>query len=108
MDNRQNNMVVVYTTFPTREEAQKTGHQLVKEQLAVCVNIWPDVISIYKWENALREETECGVMIKSRADKIDTLMQRLKSLHPYDVPVIFTLEPALVDGDYKKWLDSEL
>ena len=57
--------VALYTTFQDIEEAKKFGRIILDERLAACVNIIPNVISLYRWDEAVQEDKEVIVWIKT-------------------------------------------
>ena len=61
------NPVLIYSTTDSREEAITIGKQLVKNKLAACVNIIPNVESIYNWQNELQQDSEFLLIIKTDA-----------------------------------------
>jgi len=108
MNETQDKAVIIYSTFPTKSEASKTGKVLVSEKLAACINIFERVHSIYAWEGEVREENEVGAYIKTISSKADALINRLKEIHSYDVPAIMVIEPQHVDAEYAKWLEKQV
>jgi periplasmic divalent cation tolerance protein len=50
--------VFVYTTFPALDDAKLVGDALVAARLAACVNIFPEMISIFEWKGAREEASE--------------------------------------------------
>ena len=96
--------VVVLSTFPLDGEIAKTARTLVEERLAACVNILPEMTSIYRWQDAIEEGAERQVIIKTARERVPALWERLRSLHPYDVPEFIML--PIVDGNeaYLKWI----
>ena len=100
--------IVVLSTCGSAEEADRVARRLVETRLAACVNIAPGVRSIYRWQGAIEESTECLLIIKSRRDLLDALEIELRKTHSYEVPEIVAL--AVVDGSesYLGWMDREL
>jgi periplasmic divalent cation tolerance protein len=86
--------------------APKLARKLVEEHLAACVNIVPQVRSIYYWEGKIEDEEEALMLIKTTSEKVDSLTMRLKEMHPYDVPEIISLEIQKNEGnsDYLGWV----
>ncbi len=96
--------VLVLTTFPADADAPAFGRALVEERLAACVNVLPLMESIYKWEGELQQETERQLVIKTSRHRVVALWERLRELHPYDVPEFVVVE--IVDGSdaYLRWI----
>ena len=45
-------------TVGSLEDAKKIGKTLVEQNLVACVNLLENMISIYKWEEQLKEDQE--------------------------------------------------
>jgi periplasmic divalent cation tolerance protein len=86
----------VYMTAGSLEEAKRIGRELVSARLAACVNILPQMQSIYVWEGRLQEDAEVVMIAKTTAARTAELIAKVKSLHGYSVPCIVSL--AVEDG----------
>jgi periplasmic divalent cation tolerance protein len=100
--------VIVYITAKDKEEASRIGQTIVKEKLAGCANIIPEIESIYWWKGKLEVDNEAVLLLKSVEGKVKRIIERVKELHSYDVPCIDVI--PLTDGnkDYFKWLDESI
>jgi periplasmic divalent cation tolerance protein len=98
-------MIVVYTTFPGLAVAKKVTRILLKEGLAKCVNILPSH-SLYVWKGKLEEEREWVAIIKIRDALYKRVEARILSLHPYELPVVFSLKPGKVSKKFEEWLEK--
>ena len=96
--------VVVLTTLPADGEASALATTLVEERLAACVNLLPAMKSVYRWTEGVEEETEQQIVIKTTRACVPSLWERVRDLHPYDVPEFVVL--AIVDGNdaYLHWI----
>jgi periplasmic divalent cation tolerance protein len=96
--------VLVLTTLPGDADAAAFGRTLVDERVAACVNLLPLMESIYRWEGEIQHDTERQVIIKTSRDRVAALWERLRDLHPYDVPEFIVL--SIVDGNdaYLRWI----
>ncbi len=101
------NFVMVYTTWPDVAQAKTFGEKMVTQGLVACVNILPHMHSIYLWEGALEESTECVMLLKTRAELSDALEARLHALHPYDVPAFLVMPIAHTSQGYGDWLHDQ-
>ncbi|KAI4484564.1 PREDICTED: protein CutA homolog [Polistes canadensis] len=97
---------VAYVTVPNVEVAKKLAHDIVKNKLAACVNIIPQVISVYEWENKINEDSELLMMIKTRTDTVDALTDYVKKNHPYTVCEVISLPIQNGNEQYLKWISD--
>ena len=100
-------LVFVYMTAGSRDEAERIGRALVEERLAACVNILGSITSIYRWQGAVETAEEVVVIAKTRADLFDGLVARVKELHSYAVPCVVELPIGRGNPDYLDWLRDE-
>ena len=96
--------VIVLTTLPAGADAGAFAHALVDDRLAACVNFLPVMESVYRWEGRADRESERQLFIKTSRARVAALWERVRALHPYDVPEFVVL--PIVDGnaEYLKWL----
>jgi periplasmic divalent cation tolerance protein len=96
--------VLVLTTLPIDVDAAAFAHALVEARLAACVNLLPEMESIYRWEGAIERERERQIVMKTSRLRVDALWERVRELHPYGVPEFVVL--PIVDGNdaYLQWL----
>ena len=99
--------VLVYTTWPSLVEAERSGRGLVERRLAACVNILPGMISHYWWQGKLERGEETVALFKTRASLAEPLRQAVKEAHPYETPSIMVMPIESVDADYCAWILKE-
>lgn len=94
----------IYMTAASLEEARRIGGELVSAKLAACVNIFPQMHSIYAWEGRINEDAEVVMIAKTTQARSTELMAKVKSLHSYSVPCIVSL--AVEDGypPFLEWI----
>ncbi|MDP9003930.1 MAG: divalent-cation tolerance protein CutA [Verrucomicrobiota bacterium] len=92
------------STFPEIETARRIARQLVTENFAACANIIPGVESIYRWQDKIEDAQETLVLFKITAARYPAFQEKLRSLHPYEVPEIICL--PISDGlpEYLQWV----
>jgi periplasmic divalent cation tolerance protein len=100
--------IVVLSTCASPEEAEKIARALVEKKLAACVNILPAVRSIYRWKNAIEDEQETLLLIKSSRALFNELRSEIERLHSYEVPEAIAI--PIVDGldRYLEWMAGVL
>lgn len=101
-----NAVVVVTTTFGSRDQALSCAREAVQAGVAACAQIDGDITSIYQWKDRLHEETECRVVLKSHPDRRPALLDWLLAQHPYDTPQILWREEFSAHPEYTKWLQE--
>jgi len=89
------------------DQAERIARALVDARLAACVNLVPGVISIYRWKGNVEREPETTMLIKTHEDRVASLMDELKKLHPYEVPEMVVLPVEDVNEAYAKWIAEE-
>lgn len=95
---------IVLTTVGSEAAADKLAETLVAEKLAACVSVVPAAFSVYRWKDRVEKEPEWLLVIKTLADRVDTLKSQLEALHPYELPEIVELEPSSVSPKYIAWV----
>jgi periplasmic divalent cation tolerance protein len=101
-------MLIVLTTTPTAEEAESLAEKLVAERLAACVQILPQMTSIYVWNSAVQREPEHLLLIKTFSEKWDEVRDFITANHSYTVPEIVAVEAESVSGPYLEWMKQVL
>jgi len=99
---------LVLTTCGSLEEARSIAQALVERQLAACVNIAPQIESVYRWQGEIETATEWLLVIKTTADACDRVREALSELHSYELPEC--IETAIEDGSaaYLDWIGESV
>src|SRR5580692_676259 len=100
--------IVVLSTCGSPDQAQRLAHALVEKRLAACVNIISGVRSVYRWKEAIEQEEEVLLVIKTSRPLLEDLRSEIERLHSYEVPEVIAMQ--VVDGSerYMAWLEREL
>jgi len=93
---------IIYSTAGDIEEARKIAHELVREKIAACVHIIPNMRSVYRWKKKIEEANECVLFVKTTERNVEKAIQMIKHLHSYEVPEILVFPPV---GGLKEYLD---
>ena len=97
-------IVLALSTFPDRETAQRIANQLVTEKFAACANIMPAIESIYRWKEKIETGNETLVFFKVSEDRQSEFQEKLRSLHPYEVPEIIFIPVSSGLPEYLSWV----
>ena len=98
--------LVVLVTCPNRRVAQRLARAIVERHLAACVNIVPQVESLFWWEGKINRCRESLLLIKTTAKRFNALRRTVVSLHPYDVPEVIALPITTGHQPYLAWVAS--
>ena len=100
--------LLVFSTCPDVQTAQRIAERLVGQRLAACVNILPAGRSIYEWQGSLQIDAEVVLLVKTTRAALPQLQAALSEEHPYELPELIAV--PIVDGSkaYLKWLDAQI
>lgn len=103
----QGDPIVVLITAQNREEAIRLADMLVGAHLAACVQILPEIESVYRWQGAIERQPEILILAKTTKPRFAELEREVRALHSYDVPEIVALPIVAGSAPYLKWLSEE-
>jgi periplasmic divalent cation tolerance protein len=98
--------LLVLSTCPDVDTAERLARALVEGRLAACVNVVGPVKSVYRWRDAVETAGELLLLIKTPADRYPALEHALRALHPYEVPEIVAVPVERGLNDYLTWVRS--
>ncbi|WP_353285353.1 divalent-cation tolerance protein CutA [Wolbachia endosymbiont (group A) of Beris morrisii] len=101
-----NSLVLVYTTFSNFKEAKTVSEELLNEKLIVCVNIFPEVNSLYLWEGKISNSCEVVAIMKSKNDQVDKIVEKIEAMHSYDQPAIAVMPIEKANKSFTNWANS--
>jgi periplasmic divalent cation tolerance protein len=96
--------LLVLSTFPDAERARAVANAVVSERLAACANLVPQVESIYRWQGKVETSQEVLVIFKTTHGRYQQLEERLRALHPYEVPEIISVQILGGSFAYLNWV----
>lgn len=99
--------VSIYITAPDQKEAEKIGETVVRERLAACANIIPNMRSVYWWNDRLEKSDETVLILKTTEENAEAIIRRVKELHSYENPCIVALPIIKGSREYLKWIKEE-
>ena len=98
------NQRMIYMTAGSQSEAERIARTLVVERLAACVNVFPSVLSVYRWKGQVESATEVALIAKTRADLVGKLTERVLSLHSYECPCVVSLSLEGGNPAFLSWI----
>ncbi len=100
--------LIALTSFASEEDAARVARVLVEERLVACANLLPGARSLYRWKDAVQDEKETLVLLKTRKQDWTALLSRLHELHPYETPELIAVRIAAGAPKYMQWLEAQL
>jgi len=100
-------VLIALSTCPNQDVAEKIAHILVEKHLAACVNIVPNVHSVYRWQDKIETDNEVMLLIKTTKQQFDTLQTTLTEHHPYELPELVGVSVTMGLPAYLDWVIKE-
>ncbi len=108
MAGKDDEAIVVLMTTGNREEAARLAEMLVGAHLAACVQIMPEMESVYRWKGKIRREPEILMLAKTTRANFAELEREVRALHSYETPEILALPVTAVSAPYLEWLSANV
>ena len=99
---------LVLCTCPNPEVAEKLARLIIESKFAACVNMVPNLTSVYTWQEKIETSTEVLLIIKTKANIYHKLEGSLKKAHPYECPEIIAIPITKGSEQYLQWIDKTL
>ncbi len=100
-------MRVIYCTTPL-DMADAVADTLVESRVAACVSIVPRIRSVYRWQGKVEREDEALLMIKTTEEHTEAVIDRIRRVHPYEVPEAIALPIVAGLPEYLDWLTDQV
>jgi len=100
--------IVVFLTAASGEEATRLADLLIGAHLAACVQILPEIESVYRWQGNIERQSEILLIAKTTAAKFGELEREVRALHSYETPEIVAVPVVAGSTPYLKWLADSL
>ncbi len=104
-------IILVYIPCKSTEQAKSIGTQLLSKRLCACINIYPEMNSLYFWppkSESLEEGHEAVLIAKTSKELFKELEEEVNTLHTYDCPCIMAIPTEMINKPYYDWLKGEL
>lgn len=98
---------LVYCTAPDQTVAEQIATIAVEQRLAACVNVLSGVTSVYRWQGQLHRDSECLLLLKTTAMKLEALKRQILAVHPYELPEIIAVEIGAGHSPYLDWIQAQ-
>jgi len=99
--------VVIHCTCPDVASAARIADALVDARLAACVQQLPGLRSTYRWQGRIEHADEILLLVKTAADRVPAVFERIRALHPHDMPELLALDVRDGAPDYLDWVIAQ-
>ncbi len=100
-----NELIVVVTSVGTEEQALDVAHALVRGKRAACVNIIPNVHSIYRWKGRVCDDGEMLLIIKTRASSFEAVRETIHRVNTYELPEVLGYKVDWASKGFADWIE---
>jgi periplasmic divalent cation tolerance protein len=100
--------IIVLITTPNTDEAARLAEMLVERRLAACVQILPEIESVYRWQGKIERQQEVLVIAKTTKSNFEELEREVRAIHGYETPEIVALPLTTGSLPYLEWLGSNV
>jgi len=100
--------IVLFITTDSASEAQQISKVLLEQKKAACVNIIPNIDSLFWWEGKLDSERENLLVVKTKASLLPEIINLVKKVHSYAVPEIIAMPIVGGNQDYLEWIEKSV
>lgn len=100
--------IVVFMTAAGVEEAERLAAILVEKRLAACVQIMPEMESVYRWQGKVERQREVLLIAKTTRSKFEQLEKEVRAVHSYETPEIVAVPLTAGSGPYLEWLKTSV
>ncbi|MGD9630436.1 MAG: divalent-cation tolerance protein CutA [Pyrinomonadaceae bacterium] len=97
-------LIVILTTVQQMAEAERLAEGLVSNRLAACVQILPQITSVYAWEERTVRDSEHLLLVKTTVDRFEEADKYIRDNHSYDVPEVVGIAAERFSEAYGDWL----
>jgi len=97
---------IAWITVPNQEVASSLSNVLLEGKLCACVNIIPGIQSKYHWKGEIQTDTELLLMIKTRTNLVQQIIECVKKNHPYEVPEVISVPIQAGNPAYLAWIGT--
>lgn len=100
--------IIVFLTAANGEEATRLADLLVGAHLAACVQILPEMESVYRWQGQIERQSEILLIAKTTRGKFAEFEREVRALHSYETPEIIAVPIVIGSQPYLHWLSESL
>jgi len=98
----------IYVPCSDSKEAKSIATSLLSQKLIACANLFPNLVSLYSWEDKIEESSECALLLKTFHGVYEKVEQQIRELHSYSCPCILKIDLDGANSDYLQWMKAQV
>ena len=102
---RGNDLIVVVSSVGTEEQALDIAHALIRNRQAACVNLIPNVHSIYRWKGRICDDGEFLLLVKTRAKEFQGVRNTIQKINTYELPEVLAYRVDESSSAFAEWIN---
>ena len=106
MAKTRDDLIVVVTSVGTEEQALDVAHALVRARRAACVNIIPNVHSVYRWKGRVCDDGEMLLIVKTRASQFEAVRETIQRVNTYELPEVLGYRVDMASSGFASWIEK--
>ncbi len=103
---KSEDLIVVVTSVGTEEQALDVAHALVRARRAACVNIVPNIHSVYRWKGRVCDDGEMLLIIKTRASQFEGVRDTIQKVNTYELPEVLGYRVDKASPGFAQWIEK--
>jgi periplasmic divalent cation tolerance protein len=103
---KKDELIVIVTSVGTEEQALDVAHALVRARRAACVNIIPNIHSVYRWKGRVCDDGEMLLVIKTRASQFEAARDTIQRVNTYELPEVLGYRVDLASPGFAAWIEK--
>jgi periplasmic divalent cation tolerance protein len=103
---RRQDLIVVVTSVGTEDQALDIAHALVRGRHAACVNLIPNVHSIYRWKGRVCDDGEYLLLIKTRGSHFESVRETIQKINTYELPEVLAYRVDETSPAFAQWISK--
>jgi periplasmic divalent cation tolerance protein len=100
--------LIVLSTCGSEEQAARIAQHLVENRLAACVNVVPQVKSVYRWQEKVESAQEWLLLVKTTAERFALVRDEIRRLHSYELPECIAIPIGDGSAAYLQWIEDNV
>ena len=103
---KKDELMIVVTSVGTEDQALDVANALVRSRRAACVNIIPNIHSVYRWKGRVCDDGEMLLIIKTLASKFEAVRETIHKVNTYELPEVMAYRADWASPGFKNWVEK--